>query len=209
MAGHTNGTVGTTVPCETDADIDKGTTLGREPAVEAYRVNEGTEMDADVNRTALLGREPAERVCRVDEGDEMERKPQLQLQQTQFYCEENCQRNGNARGNVPSAHGLPLEGEWPACASGETTNPKGSENTSNAAVEHADGSCERSKLAEVDGVESRGCEKDTNERESVDEAVECCQQLCMVDGDGDREVEPADTLNKAETLVIMSIQSEE
>jgi len=82
-----------------------------------------------------------------------------------------------------------------------------------------DSVCERQtgELERVDGsskrVESdRGhCERGTVEQASVDEAetlVECCQQLCMADGDGDREFEPADTPNQSETLVTVSIESE-
>ena len=92
------------------------------------------KMDADVDRMALLGGEPAERVHIVDEGDETEREPQMQLQQTGFYCEESRQHSGNATDNIPVAHGVPLEGEWTWCASGEASDPK------------------------LDGIESEGCE---------------------------------------------------
>ncbi|KIM58353.1 hypothetical protein SCLCIDRAFT_28137, partial [Scleroderma citrinum Foug A] len=115
------------------------------------------EMDADVDRMALLGGEPAERVHIVDEGDETEREPQARLQQTNLLCGGICQHNKNANTNIPIAYGLPLEGEWTVCASGEASNPKGSENASNAAIKHADGSCEHPRLADVDGVVSEGC----------------------------------------------------
>jgi len=58
------------------------------------------------------------------------------------------------------------------------------------------------------GVESEGCEGGTSGRKSVDEAVECCQQLCMADGDPGCGVESADTLDESDTLVIVSIESE-
>jgi len=158
------------------------------------------EMDADVDvdRTALLGREPAERASGVDEGDETERDSQSQLQQTNLPYEESCQRNENARENVPSAQRLPLEGEWIVCASGETNDSKGNANTSNAAVEHADGSSRSKEVGDTMENKSEGCEGGTSGRESVDELiVECCQQLCM-----------ADTQNESRTLVITSIESE-
>ena len=104
-----------------------------------------TEMIADVDRTAVLGGEPAETVCGVDEGHE-ERKPQLRIQQTNFYCEENRQRSGNANGNIPGTHGLPLVGEWIVCASGEASDSK------------------------LGGIESEGCASGMDERACVDEA---------------------------------------
>ena len=76
------------------------------------KMAEPTDADADVDRTALLSRKLAERASGVDEGDEMERGCQTRLQQIEFYCNETRQRNGNATENIPSAHGLPLEGEW-------------------------------------------------------------------------------------------------
>jgi len=157
-AGRANGTVGMIEPHETVADIDG---------------------------TALLGGEPAERVCGVDGGDKTERDGQSQLQQAELYCEESHQHNANANGNVPSAHRLPLEGEWDVCASGETSDPN--------------------------GVESEGCGGGTSGRASVDEletTVECCQQLCMANGDGGRGAESMDTPKESDTLVILSIESE-
>jgi len=174
-AGRTNGTVGMTEPHETVADID-----GK----------------------AAPGRELAERVHVVDEGTETERDSKSQLQQTNFYCEEDCQRNANANADVPSAYKLPLEGEWTVYASGEDKNSD------------ADGPSESKETEGTAGVESEGC-RGTSERVSAEEAgtdvqtpVECCQQSCMADGDGDREVEPADIPNESETLVIASIESE-
>ena len=103
------------------------------------------EMDVDVDRMALLGGEPAERVHIVNEGDKMEREPQTQLQQTGFYCEESRQCSGNTTDNIPVAHGVPLEGEWTWCASGEASNPK------------------------LDGIESEGCASGMDEWACVDE----------------------------------------
>jgi len=212
-AERTNRTVETAKSNEMDADIDRTATLGREPAKVACGVDEGTETIADVDRTALLGGEPAEMVCGVDEGDKTERKD-LRLQKSRQYCQENCQRNGNARGNVPSAHGLPLEGEWTASASGQTNDPKSIENASNAAVERADGSYERLGLVNVDGVESEGCEGGTDGRVSADKAgtdvqtpVECCQQLCLADGDPGGEVERVDAPNELTQLLTTTIAS--
>jgi len=92
---------------------------------------------------------------------------------------EQHQRNANMNVDVPSAHRLPLEGEWTVCASGGLTNS------------------------------SEGCERGAVEQESVDEPIiECCQQLCMADGNAGCGVEPADTPNESDTLVIKSITSE-
>ena len=104
------------------------------------------EMDTDVDRMALLGGEPAERVHIVDEDDETEREPQTRLQQTGFYCEESHQRSGNAMDNIPVTHGVPLEGEWTRCASGEVSDPK------------------------LDGIESEGCASGMDEWVCIDEA---------------------------------------
>jgi len=122
-AERTNGTVGTTEPCEMDADVDEGTTLGREPAVEAYRVDEGTETDAGVDGKAALGRELAERVQGVGEGNKTEHEHESQLQQTN--CKANRQRNGNANMNVPNTYGLLLVGEWEVCVSGRLSCESG------------------------------------------------------------------------------------
>ena len=136
------------------------------------------ETDADVDRKATLGREPAETVCGVDEGDK-ERDNESRLQQTNFYCKEDRQHDENVNADVPSAHRLPLEGEWTVRASGGLTNS------------------------------SEGCERGAVERECVDEPiVECCQQLCVADGDPGRGVEPTDTPNESRTLVTRSIESE-
>jgi len=55
---------------------------------------------------------------------------------------EERQHNGNANTDVPNTYGALLEGEWTGYASSQTSDPKGNKNASNAAVEHADGSCE-------------------------------------------------------------------
>ena len=111
---------------------------------------------ADVNRTPMLGRELATRDCGVDEGDGMEHKD-LRLPKAELYCKERHQCNENTMDDVPIAHGVPLEGKWTWSVSGEVSNPKGSENASNAAIKHVDGSCEHPRLADIDGVVSEGC----------------------------------------------------
>jgi len=192
-------------PCECEQEA-------AESVVTAGRTN-GTAQSAnpptvvDVDRTALLGGDPAERDCGVDEGDGTERVPQSRLQQTN--CKEHDQRSGNATENVPNAHGLPLEGEWTVfSASGEARDPNGSASAPNATPECVHRPSESRETEDAEGVKSEGCKGGTSGRESVDEAVECCQQLCMADGDGGREVKPADTPNESETLVTMSIESE-
>jgi len=162
------------------------------------------ETDADIDKTALLGGEPAERASGVNEGDE-EREHESQIQQTIFYCKESRQHNENANGNVPKAHGLPLEGEWLVCASSEASDWNGDANVSNAAVGRVVSPSKSRVTEDTPGVESEGCKGGTSRRESVDELiVECCQQLCMADTPN----EPADVLNETETLVIVSIESE-
>ena len=54
---------------------------------------------------------------RVDEADETPDGRQPQPQQAELHCKGN-QRNENAERNIPSAHGVPLEGEWSVCVSG-------------------------------------------------------------------------------------------
>ena len=184
------------------AECTKGTVGMAEPR----------ETDADVDRTALLGGEPAERARGVGKGDETERDSESQLQQTNFYCKESCQRDENANDNVPKAHGLPLEGEWTVCsASGEARDPRSSANAPNATPECVHRPSESRGTEDARGVESEGCERDTSERTSADELntlVECCQQLCMAHGDTGRGIEPADTPNESKGLVTVSIESE-
>ena len=95
----------------------------------------------NVDGTTLLGGELVERVCGVNKGGRMEHEGKLCLQKSEFYWKED-QCNENANTNIPNAHGVLLEEELAGCVSGEMSNPKTSKNTSNAAVEHADGSCE-------------------------------------------------------------------
>ena len=79
--------------------------------VTAGRMNQTVEMAepqiTDVDGKAMLGREPAGMVHRVDEGDGMECEPQT-----------------NATDNIPTTHGMPLEGEWTWCVSSKVSNPK-------------------------------------------------------------------------------------
>ena len=90
-------------------------------------MTEPHEMDADVDGMAALGGELVERVQGVSEGNKMEHDGQSRLQQIELYCKESrqCNENANTNENVPNAHGVPLEGEWIVCASGETSNPNG------------------------------------------------------------------------------------
>ena len=162
---------------------------------------EPMDADADVDRMALLGGKPAERASGVDEGNEMERGCQTRLQQIEFYCEEKHQRDENTQENLPSTYGLPLEGEWTACASSGLENSR----------ESTDGPSESREAEDTAEIESEGCNGGMSERGSVDvleTLVECCQQLPAADGDADQEGEPMSMSNEAETLVIMSIESE-
>ena len=168
----------------------------QEAADSAMTAEHTNGMDADVDGKAMLGRELAGMVHRVNEGGE-ECEPQVQLQQMKFYCEESCQCSENATENIPSAHGLLLEGEWVICASGEMENPNrhGNESSTmlNASImipECTDGLGESRETEDTVGVESESCERGAVERASVDEVEEvdqvptkCCQQLGTADGD--------------------------
>ena len=136
---------------------------------------------ADVDRTAMLGKDLATVACGVDEGNETERN-KLQLQQTNLFCEKADQRNKNTNRNLPSAHGLPLEGEWTVYPSGKTTN---------------------SRME----IELEGCEGGASEGVSIDvAAAECCQQLGTVDGDPGREDECRDALNELTQLLMQTAE---
>jgi len=116
-AERTNGTAQSANPRETVADVDRTATA-------ACGVNEGTETHADVDEGTTLGRGPVLEACGIDEGDR-ERNGQLQPQRMNLYCKESRQHNENAIADVPSAYGLPLEGEWEVCASGRLSCEKG------------------------------------------------------------------------------------
>ncbi|KIM66677.1 hypothetical protein SCLCIDRAFT_21845 [Scleroderma citrinum Foug A] len=139
-AGHMNGTAGTAKP-----------------------------IIADVDRTATLGKDLATVACGVDKGNETECN-KLRLQQTNLFCEKANQHNRNAEEDIPSAQRLLLEGEWTGYASGEASDPKGNENTLNAAIEHVDGSREQCRLTDIDGVMSEGCNGGTSKCVNIDEA---------------------------------------
>ena len=70
MAERTNGTVKLAKPNESDADVNGKATLGSEPVAATV-------------------------ACGVDEGAKTECDGESQLQQTYFYCEKDCQCNGN------------------------------------------------------------------------------------------------------------------
>jgi len=179
------------------AERTKGTVEKAEPR----------ETVADVDGKAALGREPVERVHRVDEGDE-ERERKSRLQQTNLH-DESCQHNKNANADVPSAYKLPLEGEWTVYASGEARDPRGSASAPNATPECMHHPSELREAEDAKGVESEGCERDTSEWASVDELnaiVECCQQLCMADGNPGRGIQPADVPNESDPLVTRSVE---
>ena len=125
-----------------------------------------------VDETALLGGEPAKRAPEVDET--MRSNPQ-RLMQAQTI-EEN-QRSKNATKDIPGTHGLPLEGEWIVCVSGEASCEMGTSES-------------RSVDDEVEAF--------------VQMPTKSSQQLAGVDGDTGRKVEPTDTTNVPEALVTAS-----
>ena len=77
----------------------------------------GVEKATNVKGKALPGRELANRASRVNKADEMPDGCQPQPKQRQLYHKAS-QHNKNTKRNLPSAHRVPLEGEWSVCASG-------------------------------------------------------------------------------------------
>ena len=130
-----------------------------------------------VNETALLGGEPAKRAPEVDKT--MHSNP-LRLTQAQTNFEEN-QHSKNAKIDVPSTYGLPLEGEWIVCVSGEA-------------------SCEMG-MSESAGI-------DDKVEAFTQMLAEGCQQLAGVNGDAGQKAEPTDTTNVPKALITASIDSE-
>ena len=92
-------------------------------AVDTSGNAEATGKARDVEGKALPGSEPAKRANKVDAADEMPDRRQPQPQQRQLYCK-GSQHNENTKKNIPSAHGVPLEGEWSVCASGRVRDSK-------------------------------------------------------------------------------------
>ena len=155
--------------------------------------------DADIDRKAVLSRELMERVHIVNKGTEMEHEGKSQLHQTDFYCEEADQRNGNMNEDIPIAYRMPLEGEGTWCASSEVSDLDGDTNALNAAVEHADHPDESTETKDTREVESEGCERDMSEFMSIDE----------VDGDAGQKVKPMDTPNELTEFVALLIELED
>ena len=159
------------------------------------------ETIADVNKTALLGGKLVERACGVDEGNGKEHEPQSGIQEMKLFCKEQCQCNGNAMDNIPVTHGVPLEGEWTWCASGEARDPKGSTNALNVTPECVNSSSKLEVTEDTKGVKLESCKRGTNGLASVDEAE-------MADAGAGFEVEPVNNPNELEMLITMLIQSE-
>ena len=84
---------------------------------------EAVGKTADVDGKALPGSELAKRANEANAADETPDGRQPQPQQRQLY-HKGSQRNENAKRNIPSAHGVPLEGEWSVCASGRVRDSK-------------------------------------------------------------------------------------
>ena len=106
----------------------------------------------NVDGTALLGGELAKSTPEVDEA--LCSNP-LRLAQAQTNFEEN-QHSKNAKIDVPSTYGLPLEGEWIVCVSSKA-------------------SCEMG-MSECAGVDDKA-------EAFTQMLAEGCQQLASVDGD--------------------------
>ena len=99
-------------------------------AAEASAKAEGTSRSAEATRKArivdgkaLPGSEPAKRASAVDKAEEMPDERQPQAKQVELY-HKRSQHNENANRNIPSAHGVPLEGEWSVCASSRVRDSK-------------------------------------------------------------------------------------
>ena len=134
---------------------------------EANAKAEGTSGRAEVIGKAAVVKGKA-LSGRVDEADETPDGHQPKAKQANSYCKES-QRNENTKRNIPSAHGVPLEGEWPVCASGRVRDSRNSASMSNAAVEHADSSSEPAELVGVDREKSDSCEDGMGKRGWIDE----------------------------------------
>ena len=129
-------------------------------AAEASAMAEGMSKRAeavrkatDVEGKALPGRELANRASEVDKATKTPDRHQPQLQQAELHCKAS-QHNKNVKRNIPSTHGVLLEGEWSVCASSRVRDSRDSTSMSNAAVEHVDSSSEQVELASVDETES-------------------------------------------------------
>ena len=159
---------------------------------------EPTEI-ADVDGMALLGRELVERARGIGEGDETEREAQSRLQESKLLCGEIDQHSGIANGDIPITNRLPLEGEWTLYASGETSNPNGNTDASNAAIECVDSPSESRVAEDTPRVELEGRKGGMSEGASVDEAG----------GNAGHGTGPTDTSNELTELVTLSIKSED
>ena len=111
---------------------------------------------ADVEGKALPGR--------VDKAKETPDGRQSQPQQAELYCK-GSQLNENAESNIPSTHGVPLEGEWSMCASGRVMDSL----KVSASGSNANSSSRPGRLASVDETELRSCGRGMGECTSVDE----------------------------------------
>ena len=78
---------------------------------------------ADVDGKALPGSKLAKRANEANAADETPDGRQPQPQQRQLY-HKGSQCNENAKRNIPSTHGVPLEGEWSVCASSRVRDLK-------------------------------------------------------------------------------------
>jgi len=122
------------------------------------------------------------------------------IQKTGLYCEEDRQHNKNAMENVPSAHKLPLKGEWSVCARGEVRDPRSSANVPNATPECVHHPSESRETEDAEEVESESCERGTSE---------CVVSVDEADGDAGQGIESAGTPNELDALVTVSIESED
>ena len=89
----------------------------------------------NIDRTPPLGGKLAERAYGVNEGDGTKHESKSQLQQTKLLCKESHQCSGNTNRAIPDAYGLPLEGEWTVCMSGEASDSERDADTSNGLTE--------------------------------------------------------------------------
>ena len=84
---------------------------------------EAVGKTADVDGKALPGSELAKRANEANAADETPDERQPQPQQRQLY-HKRSQHNESVKRNIPSAHRVPLEGEWSVCASGRVGDSK-------------------------------------------------------------------------------------
>ena len=162
-------------------------------AAEANAAAEGMGGSAEatgkariVDGKALPGSEPAKRASAVDKAEETPDGRQPQAQQVKLH-HKRSQRNENAKRNIPSAHGVPLEGEWSVCVSGRVMSD-----------------------SRKDGMGERGCVGEwswpVKKSKPVMRIPKGCCQLGRADGNVSCEETSVDGQGESAKLVPMTVE---